>query len=163
MLLIHPQHIRRCGDKGDIVTPESLRGRPYLVFFGFTHCPDICPTTLTELTLLYRKLGRDGDKITTLLITVDPERDTQDSLVQYMESFDSRFLAVRGTTEETDAAVKAFKAHKEKVPLQGGGYTMDHTAGVFMMDANGVFSGILDSHESEDVRLQKLRRLIAAR
>src|SRR3546814_5497793 len=107
------------------LTNEDLKGKPYLVFFGFTHCPDICPTTLFELTSLMQDLGPDAEKITPLFITIDPERDTQELLASYMTSFDSRILALRGTTEQTDQAVKAFAAYFKKVPLESGNYTMD--------------------------------------
>ena len=148
--------------KGEAVSNETLAGKPYLIFFGFTHCPDICPTTLYELTDLMAELGPAADRLTTLLITVDPERDTQQVLANYMTAFDESFLAVRGSPAETDATVKAFAAYYRKVPLETGGYTMDHTAGVIMMDADGRFAGTLDMHEPRDTVLAKLRRLADA-
>ncbi|MGN6550653.1 MAG: SCO family protein, partial [Pararhizobium sp.] len=140
----------------------QLAGKPYLVFFGFTHCPDICPTTLFELTDLMAELGPAADRFTPLFITVDPERDTQQVLVEYMTAFDERILALRGSQEETDATVKAFAAYYRKVPVEGGGYTMDHTAGVILMDAEGRFVGTLDMHEPRENVLAKLRRLVNA-
>lgn len=151
---------RLTSHKGEVVTPESLRGRPFLVFFGFTHCPDICPTTLVELTSLYEKLGKQADGIATLFITVDPERDTQELLAEYMEAFDPRFLALRGTLAETDAVVKAYKAFMKKVPLESGGYTMDHNAVVYVMDKQGAFAATLDPHERDEIKLQKVRRVL---
>jgi protein SCO1/2 len=148
--------------KGETVSNETLAGKPYLVFFGFTHCPDICPTTLYELTDLMAELGPASNRITTLLVTVDPERDSQGVLAEYMTAFDERFLAVRGSQAETDATVKAFAAYYRKVPLKTGGYTMDHTAGVIMMDADGRFAGTVDMHEPRETVLAKLRRLAGA-
>lgn len=148
--------------KGETVSNETLAGKPYLVFFGFTHCPDICPTTLYELTDLMAELGPAADRLTTLLVTVDPERDTREVLAEYMTAFDGRFLAVRGSQAETDATVKAFAAYYRKVPLEGAGYTVDHTAGVIMMDEDGRFAGTLDMHEPRDTVLAKLRRLADA-
>ncbi|HWK33261.1 MAG: SCO family protein [Parvibaculum sp.] len=145
--------------RGEMLTNEDLEDTPYLVFFGFTRCPDVCPTTLFELTGLLADLGPDADKITPLFITVDPERDTQELLASYMSSFDPRILALRGTKEQTDQAAKAFAAYYEKVPLEGGNYTMDHTAGVYLIDAEGEFMGTLDLHEPKENQLQKLRRL----
>lgn len=145
--------------RGETLTDVDLEGKPYLAFFGFTHCPDICPTTLFELTGLLAELGAAADKITPLFITIDPERDTQELLASYMTSFDPRILALRGTEEQTDQAVKAFAAYYEKVPLEGGNYTMDHTAGVYLIDAEGDFMGTLDLHEPRGNQLQKLRRL----
>lgn len=99
--------------------------------------------------------------MTTLPITVDPERDTQDLLAQYMEAFGPRFIALRGTVAETEAIAEAYKAFVRKVPLKGGDYTMGHQAIVYMMDRDGRFVGSLDRDESEEVQLAKLRRLVA--
>jgi len=147
--------------EGERFDNTRLAGKPYLVFFGFTHCPDICPTTLLELTELMKKLGPDADRLTVLFITVDPDRDTQKLLADYLTSFDKRIIALRGSREETDAAVKAFAAYARKVPLEGGAYTMDHTAGIYLMDAVGQFRGMLDFHEGIESKLMKLRRLAA--
>ncbi|MEX4009878.1 SCO family protein [Neoaquamicrobium sediminum] len=148
--------------KGERIDNRSLAGRPYIVFFGFTHCPEICPTTLFELTDLMTELGPDADRFEVLFITVDPERDTQKMLASYMTSFDSRITALRGSAEETETALKAFSAYAAKVPLEGGQYTMDHTAGVFLIRGDGGFGGILDMHEPRETRLEKLRRLVSA-
>ena len=145
--------------EGERIDNQSLAGRPYLVFFGFTHCPEICPTTLFELTDLMSELGSDADKFKALFITVDPERDTQELLASYMTSFDGRITALRGSVEETEVALKAFSAYAKKVPLEGEQYTMDHTTGVYLIKGDGSFGGILDMHEPRETRLQKLRRL----
>ncbi|MBB4653495.1 cytochrome oxidase Cu insertion factor (SCO1/SenC/PrrC family) [Aminobacter niigataensis] len=108
------------------------------------------------------ELGPDAEKFTPLFITVDPERDTQQVLSEYMTAFDGRILALRGELAETEKAVKAFSAYYNKVPTEGGGYTMDHTAGVILMDAKGAFFGTLDMHEPRQTVLTKLRRLIAS-
>lgn len=146
---------------GQRVNNASLAGKPYLVFFGFTHCPDICPTTLYELTDFLDELGPAADNVTPLFITVDPERDTRDVLAEYMTAFDERILALRGDPAATDKAVKSFAGYYRKVPVEGG-YTMDHTAGVILMDARGKFVGKLDMHEPRENSLSKLRRLTAA-
>lgn len=148
--------------EGDTIDNAKLAGKPYLVFFGFTHCPDICPTTLYELTDLMAELGPAADRITPLFITVDPERDTQEVLSEYMTAFDERILALRGDPAATEEAVKAFAAYSRKVPTDDGGYTMDHTAGVILMDGEGRFSGMLDLHEPRENVLAKLRRLADA-
>lgn len=148
---------------GKPITDADLRGKPFLVFFGFTNCPDVCPTTMNELTGRFESLGADGDNIATLLVTVDPERDSQELLAQYMLAFDPRFLALRGTPEETAAMAKAYRAYVKKVATKDGDYTMDHAAVVYMMDRDGKFVGTLDPHEGEDVQLAKLRSLIGRR
>ena len=146
--------------QGGTIDNAALAGKPYLAFFGFTHCPDVCPTTLYELSDLMNELGPVADQFNVLFFTVDPERDSQELLAQYMTAFDDRILALRGNRQETDAVVKAFAADARKVPLEGGEYTMDHTAGVYMMDAESQFVGTLDMHEPREIRLQKLRRLV---
>lgn len=148
--------------EGDRVDNQSLTGRAYVVFFGFTHCPELCPTTLFALTDLMGELGPDADKLDVLFITVDPERDTQDMLAGYMTPFDGRITALRGTAEETDAALAAFSAYAASEPVEGGQYTMAHTAGDFLIRGDGSFGGILDMHEPRDTRLEKLRRLARA-
>lgn len=148
--------------EGERIDNQSLAGRPYLVFFGFTHCPEICPTTLFELTDLMSELAAEADKFEVLFVTVDPERDTQALLASYMTSFDSRITALRGSAEETETALKAFSAYAKKVPLEGGQYTMDHTTGVYLVRGDGSFGGILDMHEPREIRLQKVRRLVSS-
>jgi protein SCO1/2 len=149
--------------RGEAFSDADLVGRPYIVFFGFTNCPDICPTTLAELTLLLADLGKDAERLEILFITVDPERDTQEVLFQYMKSFDPRIVALTGTSEQTAAAVKAFRAYSRKVPIEGGGYTMDHTAGIYLMNAAGDFVERLDLNEPEEARIRKVRRLLYGR
>lgn len=149
--------------KGEKFDSAQLAGKPYLAFFGFTFCPDVCPTSLMELTDLMAELGSDADKMNVIFITVDPDRDTQDALAEYMTSFDKRIVALRGSQAETDAVVKSYAAFASKVPLEGGQYTMDHTSGVYLMDANGRFSGMLDLHEPRATKLEKLRRLVNPR
>lgn len=146
--------------KGTIFTSENLTGKPFLVFFGFTNCPDVCPTTLLELSSLMKELGPDADRIVPLFVTVDPERDTQEILAQYMTAFDDRIIGLRGTHEQTDAAVRAFKAIYRKVPLEDGTYSVEHTARVLLMDAQGDFFGTLDMHEPRASQIAKLRRLV---
>ena len=146
--------------RGEVVDNAFLRGKPYLAFFGFTHCPDICPTTLFELTDLMKELGPTADDFNVIFITVDPDRDDQELLKAYMTSFDHRILALRGTGEQTQKAVKAFAAYARKVPMEGVNYTMDHTAGVYLMNAEGSFRGTLDMHEPREVRLQKIHNLV---
>jgi len=148
--------------EGERIDNQSLAGRPYLVFFGFTHCPEICPTTLFELTDLMSELGAEADKFEMLFVTVDPERDTQALLASYMTSFDSRITALRGSAEETETALKAFSAYAKKVPLEGVQYTIDHTTGVYLVRGDGSFGGILDMHDPRETRLQKLRRLVSS-
>ena len=129
---------------GRTVTERDVAGTPYLVFFGFTHCPDICPTKLFEVSEVLRASGEGGKRLRALFVTVDPERDTPEVLKSYLGSFDERILGLTGPPEAVQAAIKAFRAYARKVPLEGGDYTMEHTAIVYLMDAQGRFVGALN-------------------
>ena len=124
---------------GQKVTQESFVGRPTLVFFGFTHCPDICPTTLFEMSQVFEALGPDARKVTGLFVTVDPERDTPEVMKSYLGSFHPSIQGLTGTPEQVAAVIKAYRAYAKKVPTQDGDYTMDHTAIVYLMGKDGTF------------------------
>jgi protein SCO1/2 len=124
---------------GRAVTDQDLKGRPFLVFFGFTHCPDVCPTTLFEVSEILRALGPDADRVRALFITTDPERDTPDVMRDYLSSFDSHLSGLTGDAAAIAAVAKAYRVYFKKVPLEQGGYTMDHTASVYLMDKDGRF------------------------
>lgn len=147
---------------GKVVTDADLKGKPSLVFFGFTFCPDICPTALFDISQLLEELGPDGDAITPVLITVDPERDTREVLAEYLTAFDSRIIGLTGSAEEIATAVRAYKAYYRKVPTEAGSYTMDHTAIMYLMDATGRMVSSLDRHEPKETRMAKIRRVIQA-
>ena len=124
---------------GKTVSDADMKGRPFLVFFGYTHCPDVCPTTLFEMSQMLHALGPDAGRIGALFITVDPERDTPAVLKDYLASFDPHLRALTGEPAAVDAALKAYRVYAKKVPLKEGDYTMDHTAVVYLMDKNGRF------------------------
>lgn len=145
--------------KGETFTEANLKGKPYALFFGFTHCPDICPTTLWELSELMKQLGSDADKLLVVFVTVDPERDTLNVIAEYLTSFDPRIVGLTGEPQQIDAMTKLYRAYYKKVSTNDGEYTMDHTAVVYMMDGEGRFSSTLDRHESSEIQMQKLRRL----
>jgi protein SCO1/2 len=121
------------------ITDQDMKGQPYLVFFGFTHCPDVCPTTLFEVSEILRALGPDAKNIRALFVTVDPERDTPSVLKDYLSSFDPRIIGVTGDEAAIVATEKAYRVYAKKVPADGGGYTMDHTAIVYLMNKDGRF------------------------
>jgi protein SCO1/2 len=118
-------------------TLDHFKGKVVVLFFAFTHCPDACPTTLAELAAVARELGPDAQRMQVLVVTVDPERDTPEVLRQYVPSFNPAFLGLYGTAEETSAAAKEFKVYFQKQPQPGGSYTVDHSAGVFILDKAG--------------------------
>ena len=114
---------------GKPITDQDMKGRPFLVFFGYTHCPDICPTTLFEMSEVMRALGNDADRIGALFITVDPERDTPAVMKDYLSSFDPHLRGATGDRKAIDAVEKAYRVYAKKVPTDNGDYSMDHTGG----------------------------------
>jgi protein SCO1 len=126
---------------GRTVRDTDVAGSPFLVFFGFTHCPDVCPTTLYETSEMFRALGPDAGKARALFITVDPERDTPEVMRSYLSSFDDRIVGLTGSPQAVKSMTKAYKVYAKRVPLKDGDYTMDHTALVYLMDKSGRFAG----------------------
>ncbi|MBX6426797.1 MAG: SCO family protein [Variibacter sp.] len=124
---------------GRTITDADLKGHPFLVFFGFTHCPDVCPTTLFEVSEVLRQLGPEGEEARALFVTVDPERDTPAVLKDYLSSFDPRLIGVTGSREAIEQMLKTYRVYARKVPRENGDYTMDHTAIVYLMDKQGRF------------------------
>ena len=119
-------------------TLADFKGKITVVFFGYTQCPDVCPTTMAELAQVKKSLGADGERLQGVFVTIDPERDTPEILKSYVSSFDPSFVALRGSLEQTQAAAKEFKIYFAKVPGKTeGSYTVDHTAGAFVIDAKG--------------------------
>jgi protein SCO1/2 len=118
-------------------TLPDFKGKVVVLFFGFTHCPDACPTTMMELATVAKELGPDASRMQVLFVTVDPERDTPDVLRQYVPSFNPSFLGLYGTPEDTSRTAKEFKVYFQKQSQPGGSYTMDHSAGTFVIDTNG--------------------------
>ncbi|HEX7439517.1 MAG TPA: SCO family protein [Caldimonas sp.] len=123
---------------GRMRTLEDFKGKVTVIFFGYTQCPDVCPTTLVELAQVKKSLGAEGDRVQGVFVTIDPERDTPEVLKAYVASFDPGFVALRGTPEQTAAAAKEFKVFYAKVPGKSpGSYTMDHTAASYVLDVDG--------------------------
>jgi protein SCO1/2 len=123
--------------RGETRSLNDYQGKVVLIFFGFTQCPDVCPTTLAELSEVMKKLGNEADRVQVLFITVDPERDTQAVLSQYVSAFDPRFVGLTGSVEQIAAVAKDFKAFYQKVPTPNGSYTVDHFSGMYAFDATG--------------------------
>jgi protein SCO1 len=145
--------------EGKRMSSAELAGKPFVVFFGYTHCPDVCPTTLLDLTNLIKQLGPDADRLRFLFISVDAERDTPEQLKLYLSNFDPRITGLTGTPAEIAEVAKAYHAIYRKVATKNG-FTYDHTAVVSLMDKDGRRVGTLTDTEPEDVRMKKLRRLI---
>ncbi|MGQ0686727.1 SCO family protein [Bradyrhizobium sp.] len=124
---------------GKIVTEKDMKGRPTLIFFGFTHCPDVCPTSLFDISEVLRAMGKDADKVNAFFVSVDPERDTQGAMKDYLSSFDPHLKGLTGNSEQVANMLTAYRVYAKKVPLKDGDYTMDHTALVYLMDRDGNF------------------------
>ena len=142
-------------------TEKGFEGKPTALFFGYTFCPDVCPTTLLEATSWMKELGPDGDRLRVVFVSVDPERDTPEKLDQYLASFDDRFVGLSGSREETDRIVKAYRVFARRVEGSGGDYTMDHTAAIYLLDAQARFVGVINFQEPTDKAMTKIRQLLA--
>lgn len=147
---------------GAAVTQAKYLGKPSAWFYGFTNCPDVCPTALAEMSAILEALGPNADKLQVVFVSVDPERDTPEIMKDYVEYFDPRIDGLTGSLDKISAMAKDRYIFFEKVPLQGGDYQMEHQASIQLVDAQGQFFGTLVSEESFDVRLAKVRRLIGS-
>src|SRR5215471_16402239 len=145
---------------GRTVTDKDLRGRPFLVFFGFTHCPDVCPTALFEISEVLGKLGPDAGKVSALFVSIDPERDTPVQMKDYLSSFDPHLLGLTGDQAAIIAVAKEYRVYMKKVPFDNGDYTMDHTALVYLMDKDGRFIAPFNLKRSSEDAAADLRRYL---
>ena len=145
---------------GRAVTQADFAGATHLVFFGFTHCPDVCPTTLQQITDVFQALGPKARGVRALFVTVDPERDTPQALKDYLSNFDPRILGLTGSPDAVAAAEKGYRAYARKVPLKDGDYTMEHTALVYVMDARNRFVASLNLQQPPDAAARELARAL---
>jgi len=146
---------------GRVVTDRDLLGRPFAIFFGYTRCPDVCPTTLAEMDAARDAIGPAADALTVVFVSVDPEHDTPDSVQDFVGSFAHPVLGLTGTTAEIERATTAYRVYFAKVPQPDGDFLIDHTAAVYLMDAEGRFTGAISYGEDHESRVAKLRRLIS--
>jgi len=145
---------------GRTVTDQDFKGKPFIVFFGFTNCPDICPTTLFEMSEVLKRLGPDAEKTAALFISVDPERDTPEKLKDYISSFHPRIFGLTGSPEAIAGVEKEYRVYAKKVPLKDGDYTMDHSAVVYLMDKQGRFVAPFNLKKSADEAANDLKRYL---
>jgi protein SCO1/2 len=143
---------------GQPFSDKDLKGKSFLVFFGFTHCPDVCPTTLFEISEVLRNLGAEADHTAALFISVDPERDTPAAMKDYLANFDPHIRGLTGDAAALDAVAKAYRVYYKRVPLEGGDYTMDHTAIVYLMDKAGRFVAPVNMRRTADLVAADLRK-----
>ena len=147
------------GSDGKPFTSSSLSGKPYGIFFGFTHCPDVCPTTLARMVKLRTELDAGDRPFEIVFVTVDPERDGPAEVGKYADLFNSPVIGLTGTPAQIAQMKKRFGIYSRKVPDQGGGYSVDHTATVLLFDRNGRFTGTIAPEESENAAIAKLQRI----
>ena len=149
---------RLSDQNGNTISDQSLKGHPTLVFFGFTHCPEVCPTALADISAIMDTLGPDAAKLNAVFVTVDPERDTPAVLKDYLSSFNPRLIGVGGDAAALATVAKAYRVYYKKVPLKDGDYTMDHTAIVYLMDKNGQFVSPFSLRRRPEDAAGELRR-----
>ncbi|MDQ0997822.1 protein SCO1/2 [Phyllobacterium ifriqiyense] len=146
---------------GAPITEAAFKGHPTALFFGFTHCPEVCPTTLFEMAGLLNTLGDEGKDLRVFFISVDPERDTPEVMKGYTAAFTDRITGITGKPEEIEKLVKSWRIYAKKVPTEDGDYTMDHTASIMLLDRDARLKSTIDYKEDADVALKKLKLLIA--
>ncbi len=144
---------------GARVTEATYRGAPSIVFFGFTHCPDVCPTALFDMSEVLKRLPADK-RVSALFVTVDPERDTPAILKDYLSSFDPRISGLSGTRSEIDAALKSYRVYSKKQPQENGDYSMDHSAIIYLMDKQGRFVTALNLQSPPEVVAKEIQRFM---
>ena len=142
-------------------TDADLKGKWHLVFFGYTHCPDVCPTTLNEVALALDRLGKKRDRVGIVFITVDPERDTPEILKSYVASFDAPVAALSGTPEQVAGAARAYRVYSAKRARSDGSYDMDHGAVIYVMDPQGRFTATFTPDTSAEAMAQRLEKLLS--
>lgn len=145
---------------GQTVTDKNLQGKPTIIFFGFTHCPDICPTALFEMSEVLRAMGPDAAKMNAYFVSVDPDRDTAKAMKDYLSSFDPNLKGLTGTPEQIAKVISAYRVYAKKIPLKDGDYTMDHTALIYLMDRNGKFVRPFDLKRTPEEAAAELKRYL---
>lgn len=147
------------GADGRPFSSRSLAGKPFALFFGFTNCPDVCPTTLARLARLRTQLNKGADSVAIVLVTVDPERDTPAEMARYAGLFGTPVIALTGSNAAIETVKKQYGVYSKKVPQDGGDYAVDHTATVFLIDRSGKFAATISPDEGDPAAIAKLQRL----
>jgi len=146
--------------RGETVTEASLKGHPSALFFGYTYCPDICPTTLADLSVWLQELGPYGNRLHVYFVSIDPARDTRQVLADYLGAFDPRIEGLTGSQDAIDQIVKDYRVYAQKVSATDGTYTFDHTASVYLLDDRGALTGTITYDEDPSVAVSKIKRLV---
>lgn len=145
---------------GKTVTDKDLKGKPTLIFFGYTHCPDVCPTSLFEISEVMRALGKDASRVNAVFMSVDPERDTPAIMKDYLSSFDPHLEGLSGDPAEVEKVIKSYRVYAKKIPGKDGDYTMDHTALIYLMDREGRFVSPFNLKRTPEEAAADLKRYL---
>jgi len=145
---------------GQTVTEKNLQGKPTLIFFGFTHCPDVCPTSLFEISEVLRAMGKDADRVNAYFVSIDPERDTSAAIKDYLSSFDPHLKGLTGDSKAVAKTISEYRVYARKVPLQDGDYTMDHTTLTYLMDRDGKFVSPFNLKRTPEEAAADLKRYL---
>jgi protein SCO1/2 len=148
-------------DTGAQVSEADLKGKSTVMYFGYTFCPEVCPTTLTDLAQWMQMIGQDADRLNYVFVTVDPERDTPKVMHDYVSAFDPRIRGLTGTSEQIAKVAKEYGVYYKRIPTSDGGYVMDHSAVLYMMDPNVRFVGVIPYQEDTAKAVAKLKKLAA--
>ena len=148
-------------DTGVQVSEADLKGKSTVMYFGYTFCPEVCPTTLTDLVQWMQMIGRDADRLNYVFVTVDPDRDTPKVMHDYVSAFDPRIRGLTGTSEQIAKVTKEYGVYYKRIPTSDGGYVMDHSAVLYMMDPNVRFVGVIPYQEDTAKAVAKLKKLAA--
>lgn len=148
-------------DLGAVVTERTLAGKPSAIYFGYTYCPEVCPTTLLDLSNWIEKLGPDADKINFVFVTVDPERDTVDLMHSYLSAFDKHIRGFTGTPAQVAKIAREYRVYYKRIPTDDGSYVVDHSAVIYLMGPDEKFVNLIAYKEGDDSALEKLRNLAA--
>ena len=145
---------------GNKITESAFVGSPTVLFFGFTHCPDVCPIALHRLSLLIENLGKDQNKLNAYFITLDPERDSWKVLNNYLSAFNNRIIGITGESKKIKALAKSWGVYSKKVPPDGGNYTIDHTSLIFLLKSDGNFLKTIDFKDDFESSLKEIKKLL---
>jgi protein SCO1/2 len=147
-------------DTGAQVSEADLKGKSTVMYFGYTFCPEVCPTTLTDLVQWMQMIGRDADRLNYVFVTVDPERDTQKVIHDYVSAFDPRIRGFTGTQDQIDKVTSQYRVYYKRIATSDGGYVMDHSAILYLIDSKGKFAGLIAYQEKTASAVAKLRKLV---
>ncbi len=152
--------VKQSDDNGKPLTSQDLLGKPAIIYFGYTFCPDVCPTTLTHMTAWLHALGPAAARLRAVFVTIDPARDTPAAMKEYLANFDPNIIGLTGTPAGIATIARDYKVYYKKVPVPGGSYTMDHSSFIYLMTAKGQLAGLIGYGEPDTKAMAAIRALL---